>query len=224
MCFGRLSFLSSQPPFAKNWSWLLLQRAAQSLLRAHRRVQSGTMVKCGGKGKAAFEKPGPASPFKEAAHRSAKSRRSMAQAAALGNVLAEAETILDEHPEIEWRERAKSQLPRFVTAALQGTKPEAVSFMCSKCTASGHAHHFMCVRNKRPKERDERVKGLLKFKLRKVAEEVKRASAVRAAFFLARPALLAHSTLIAHRATALYYHNTHDASPTKPQISTCSPP
>ena len=159
-------------------------------------------MKCGGKGKA-FEKPGPASPFKEAARRSAKSRRSMAQAA-LGNVLAEAETILDEHPEIEWRERAKSQVPRFVTAALEGTRPEAVSFTCSKCTASGHAHHFMCGRNKRPKERDERVKGLLKFKLRKVAEEVKRASAVRA-FFLARPALFAHSTLIAHRAA----HRAH---------------
>ena len=88
----------------------------------------------------AFEKPGPESPFKEGARRAARECESMARAAG-GDTLSEVEALLDEHPEVEWRERAMGQVSRFVAAAKLGIKPERVEFTCSKCTASGHVHH-----------------------------------------------------------------------------------
>ena len=92
----------------------------------------------------------------------------MAQAA-LGDLYAKVEAIIDEHPIVEWRERAKGQSAAFVSAALIGTKPARVAFKCTKCTASGHSHHFLCRTNQRPKERDEKVKAKVIRELDKAA-------------------------------------------------------
>ena len=135
-------------------------------------------VKCGGKG-SAFDKPGPESPFKEAARRAARAKRAMALAAG-GDLLSKVEGLLDEHPILEWRERAKAQVPRFVEAAKRGIKPDAVKFDCTKCTASGHSHHFMCSQNKKQKDRDKRVVKIVLSALRKAADEAAKATAVRA--------------------------------------------
>jgi hypothetical protein len=83
------------------------------------------------------------------------------------------------------------QVSRFVAAAKLGIKPERVEFACSKCTSSGHAHHFMCNENKRPKERDTRVKNRVVKHLRKVADAVKLAKTVRASSLSPSPCRLA---------------------------------
>ena len=140
--------------------------AAQSLGDARRPqppTSAAATVKCGGKG-SAFDKPGPDSPFKEAARRVARAKRAMALAAG-GDLLSQVEALLDEHQSIEWRERAKGQVARFVEAAKRGVKPDDVQFDCTKCTASGHSHHFMCRQNKKQKDRDTQVKNKVQSRL-----------------------------------------------------------
>ena len=100
--------------------------------------------------------------------------------AAGGDLLSQVEALLDEHQSIEWRERAKGQVARFVEAAKRGVKPDDVQFDCTKCTASGHSHHFMCRQNKKQKDRDTQVKNKVLSALRKAAGEAGKASAVRA--------------------------------------------
>ena len=152
--------------------WCEPERPQRGNRGARARGYVGTIPKCGGKS-SCFEKPGPASPFKQTM-RNVAQQRAAAAAEEGGELFRAIEEQINKHPSAEWRQRAMRDFARLIRAAADGTPPGLVPFTCHSKRHGGaekkaQHHHVLCKDKGKSYKEDERVVSAVLLRLRERA-------------------------------------------------------
>ena len=91
--------------------------------------------------------------------------------------------IIDEHSKESWRERAKVDVSRYMSAAFKGMGPFRVACQCNRCDNNTGSHHIFCTNSGKPREENKRISNKLKLFLRTWASEVATDQMVRGASY-----------------------------------------
>ena len=110
--------------------------------------------------------------------------------ATVGDPGAKVWDIIDEHPKASWRERAKADVSRFVSAAFKGIGPSRVASECKKCKGGTGSHHIFCSNSGKPRDADKKIVHKLRSFLRSWASDVATEKMVRGASCRRSPVLV----------------------------------